>query len=298
VDEVSFSGAGRKIKNEPSTPAAPLDDPDVEKETPATATTKPSSRRGAGAATSNKRKRAEPEPEPELEAEAEEKATPSLPSPSEQEPPLSSPQQPATITAFRNFQKMTVPIMNNITSHKHASLFATPVKERDAEGYSELIKRPQDLKSIRAAVAAGSRAVAAATASAEAAGTPGTPRGGAGTPSAGGSGGGISSTGATVKLPWSIDLVPPRGIVNGAQLEQEVMRMFANAVMFNVGDEGVVRDTVEMFKSVVASIAAWRAAERNAAESRGVGGAGRAEDEGDEVGEEEGTERSAKRRRA
>ena len=29
------------------------------------------------------------------------------------------------------------------------------------------------------------------------------------------------------------DIVPPRGIVNSAQLEREIMRVFANAVMFN-----------------------------------------------------------------
>src|SRR5207248_6276649 len=34
-------------------------------------------------------------------------------------------------------------------------------------------------------------------------------------------------------LPISSDLVPPKGIVNSAQLEKELMRMFANAVMFN-----------------------------------------------------------------
>lgn len=104
------------------------------------------------------------------------------------------------------------------------------------------------------------------------------------------------SSSATVVLPYSQDLVPPRAIVNGAQLEQEVMRMFANAVMFNAGDEGVVRDTREMFESVEASIAAWRAAERNVSEQRGsglgIGGVagalgGKGEDDADELGDGE-----------
>lgn len=215
-----------------------------------------------------------------------------------------TPSNPSTIIAFRNFQKMTQPIMNNITSHKHASLFANPVKDRDAEGYSDIIRRPQDLKSIRAAIVAGSRAVIAATAG-DGVGTPGTPRGGANTPS----GTGAASATATVTLPWSQDLVPPRAIVNGAQLEQEVMRMFANAVMFNAGNDGVVRDTREMFDSVEASMTAWRAAERNAGEHRGASGLGlggiggamgtKAEDDADELGDVDDSmaQPSAKRKR-
>ncbi|KAI9666901.1 MAG: hypothetical protein M1831_001406 [Alyxoria varia] len=157
-------------------------------------------------------------------------------------------QPPNTIVASRNFNKMATPILNIISSHKHASLFANPVRERDAEGYTSIIRRPQDLKSIRAAINAGSRAVAAATANEQ-------PQP---SPSAGTSGGGSSGT---VTLPVSEALIPPKGIVNAAQLEQEVMRMFANAVMFNPGDEGVVRDTREMFETVQQSLSSWRSAE-------------------------------------
>ena len=128
------------------------------------------------------------------------------------------------------------------------------------------------------AIVAGSRAVAALTAG-EGPGTPGSVQGSANTPNS-------AASSATITLPWSEDLVPPRAIVNGAQLEQEVMRMFANAVMFNAGNEGVVRDTREMFESVEASMTAWRAAERNAAEQRaGAIGTGKAEDEPDELGD-------------
>lgn len=332
----------RKIKNEPSTPALQPEDSTIEPKSQSSLNGRRKQEKVPAASAFNKRKRIEVEPDAE---DVDELTTPRpfdqtltrMTSTEDELPPQQQNQAP-TITAFRNFQKMTVPIMNNITSHKHASLFANPVKERDAEGYTDIIRRPQDLKSIRAAIVAGSRTVAALTTS-DGAGTPiGTPRaGGSGgsssIASAGGGGGGggsssaASSSAATTTLPWSIDLVPPRAVVNGAQLEQEVMRMFANAVMFNAGDEGVVRDTREMFESVEASIAAWRAAERNVvAESRAVGisgagsGAGsgggrvptgtpvpvpvtKAEEDMDELGEGGGDEGmvglpAAKRRRA
>lgn len=73
-----------------------------------------------------------------------------------------------------------------------------------------MIHRPQDMKSIKAAVSAGSKALAAtAEESGESAGA------------------------SNVWVPESEDLVPPKGIVNSSQYEKEVMRMFANAVMFN-----------------------------------------------------------------
>jgi len=199
----------------------------------------------------------------------------------------------STVLAYRNFHKMTAPIMNNITSHKHASIFANPVKDKSAEGYSDIIKRPQDLKSIRAAIMAGSRAVAAATASSSTdspAGS-GTPNG-TSTPNASGSAGGL------VELPWSIDLVPPRGIVNGAQLEQEVMRMFANAVMFNPGTEGVVEDAREMFENVEVAVQAWRATQKevsasNASASAEKTKAKRAEEEDAKNGRDESVDELA-----
>lgn len=38
---------------------------------------------------------------------------------------------------------------------------------------------------------------------------------------------------ARIWVPKSDDFLPPKGIVNSAQLEKEIMRVFANAVMFN-----------------------------------------------------------------
>jgi hypothetical protein len=72
-----------------------------------------------------------------------------------------------------------------------------------------VILRPQDLKTIRAAINSGYKAGLA-----------------------------IASTmgdqgQASMLLPISEELIPPKGIVNNAQLEKELMRIFANAIMFN-----------------------------------------------------------------
>lgn len=179
------------------------------------------------------------------------------------------------IIGARNFPRMSATIINEITSHRLAGMFAKPLTEKDAPGYKGLIYRPQDLKSIKGAITAGNRALVAADSSGE----------------------------NNVELPAMPDLVPPKGIVNSAQLEKELMRMFANAIMFNPdskrgvgpsfekkeakhvpkrleddeadelgqadGDEeenereegGVVADTREMYEAVEKSVENWRAAE-------------------------------------
>lgn len=102
--------------------------------------------------------------------------------------------------------------MNDITSHKLAGMFARPLTEKEAPGYKDLIYRPQNLKNIKSAIAAGARALTAAE-NAE--------------------GEGEKGGETSVLVNANPDLVPPKGIVNSAQLEKELMRMFANAVMFN-----------------------------------------------------------------
>ncbi|KAF2470680.1 uncharacterized protein BDR25DRAFT_261798 [Lindgomyces ingoldianus] len=154
-----------------------------------------------------------------------------------------TPGLPKTVVAPRHFSRMCNPIMNDIGSHKHASTFTTAVKAKDAEGYYDIIKRPTDLKSIQKAIAAGAKVVAAAASD-----TP------AGSP---GGGGGV------VEFPLTVDVIPPKAIVNSAQLEKELMRMFVNAVMFNAGEEGVVEDAREMFGTVEQSVSNWRSAERS-----------------------------------
>ncbi|MCJ1241967.1 hypothetical protein MMC14_009974 [Varicellaria rhodocarpa] len=217
--------------------------------------------------------------------------------------------KPKLVLASRNFPRTSAPIMNEITTHKLASMFAKPLTERDAPGYKDLIYRPQDLKSIKSAISAGSRAVAATAdqnTPADDIGSPGRPT-------------------ANLWIEANKDIVPPRGIVNSAQLEKEICRMFANAVMFNPdpkrgigpafkrrakikdGDDkveelepveeergGVVSDTREMFVAVEKSVGIWRSAERVGEEGR------REESERDELaveeeGEEEGNGKKRKR---
>lgn len=151
-----------------------------------------------------------------------------------------------TVVATRNFGKMSSAVMNDITSHKHASYFAKEVRDKDAPGYSEIVKHPQNLKSIRSAITAGGKAVAAATANMD---SP------AATPSA---------TSTTVELERTADLIPPKAIVNGAQFEKELMRMLANAYMFNPGEDGMALSTKEMFEDVEQKISEWRGTEREA----------------------------------
>lgn len=123
--------------------------------------------------------------------------------------------------------------MNDIISHKLAGIFAKPLSERDAPGYKDLVLRPQDLKSIKAAISKGGKAVHAAIEAFEEGNGSGeeTP-----TESAPGLviGSRVGPLGnGSYMVPASEDLIPPKGIVNSSQLEMELIRMFANAVMFN-----------------------------------------------------------------
>lgn len=184
---------------------------------------------------------------------------------------------PQMILCVKHFNKIAEPIVANIRSHKHGSIFERPIKEKDAEGYSSIIKRPQDLKSIKHALSQGAKAVTAALA---------------------GDGGGAGSPGAghdsnTVTLPASERLMPPRAIVNAAQLEQELMRMFANAVMFNPGEDELVGDAREMFEHAVQILDEWRQSEALEGEA---GGEAEGEEE-EEAADEEAAAASSKRRR-
>ena len=227
----------RRIKNEPSTPADTLQDVDDSDRLSVTGHTKRTRR---GTITQNqsfsKRKR-------QQSLEEDDEPTPE-PTPHKN-----------TITATRNFGKMASTIMSDIAGHKHGTRFQQPVRDKDAGGYSEIIRRPRDLKSIRAAITAGTRAVNAATATSKTE-EPNSPNG---TPARGL----VDSSSTTVELERSADLMPPKAIVNGAQLEREVFHMLANAVMFNPGEDGMVADTREMFDDVEARIRDWRGAERD-----------------------------------
>ena len=62
--------------------------------------------------------------------------------------------------------------------------------------------------------------------------------------------------------------------------------MFANAVMFNPGEEDVVQDAREMFESAVVSVGNFRAAEKGA-ENRRTRGESEMEEAGTGTGAEE-----------
>lgn len=180
-------------------------------------------------------------------------------------PPREPSGPPTHVLWTRNFPKISASALERIGAHRSASTFALPIKERDAPGYSNLILRPQDLKSIRAAINAGNKAGLA-----------------------------IASTmgdqgQANMLLPISEDLIPPKGIVNNAQLEKELMRIFSNAIMFNhdphrsfgkafeaaksieesagaenykVDENQLVNDTRAMFTDVEKIVGEMRSAER------------------------------------
>ncbi|OQE31720.1 hypothetical protein PENSTE_c001G05539 [Penicillium steckii] len=188
------------------------------------------------------------------------------------------------VVCTRGFHRTAAPILNDVTTHKLASIFAKPLGERDAPGYHDLIYRPQDLKTIKSAVHQGSKAVAAAT---EAVSTP------AGDSESPAPVSGTPTKNNVLMLQKSEDLLPPKGIVNSAQLEKEFVRMFANAIMYNPvpergfgpgfpmisdrgsrestqssdGEEGgIIQDSKDMFRDVEQAVTRWRAAERTADE--------------------------------
>ncbi|KAI8944639.1 hypothetical protein F4801DRAFT_570935 [Xylaria longipes] len=127
--------------------------------------------------------------------------------------PLSrGPPTPATHVLWtRAFHKISMTALDQIIGHRYANMFANPIKPRLAPGYYEIILRPQDLKGIQKAITAGSKAAAATVATMP----------------------DVDPNSPAVWLPISIDLVPPRGIINIAQLERELIHMFANAIMYN-----------------------------------------------------------------
>ena len=304
LDELSIDAipGGNRVKPEP--PATPAGNEDNEMaENTADESNRRLSRRGRGTLQSlelpessranNKRKRAIREtPDAAF-------ATPSLlpPSPS----PASRPNQ---ILASRNFPRTSATVMNDITAHKLASMFAKPLTEREAPGYKSLVHRPQDLKSIQKAIMQGSKAVTAAVENQFS-----TPVGDVGSPAQGAN---ASQKSTTVLLPASEDLMPPKGIVNSAQLEKEVTRIFANAVMFNPDSKhglgpafnlrsmdeqkenpddrdempldeeeeegGIARDAREMFTMVERTIMGWRAAEKAAEDIGGRANLARAKE--------------------
>ncbi|KAI1343917.1 hypothetical protein F5Y15DRAFT_368406 [Xylariaceae sp. FL0016] len=224
-------------------------------------------------------------------------------------PPNREPPTPATHVEWtRAFHKISTTALDQIIGHRHANMFATPIKARQAPGYYDVVIRPQDLKAIQKAISAGSKAASAAVATMP----------------------DVDANSPAIWLPMSVDLVPPRGIINIAQLERELVHMFANAIMYNpdtqrglgpsfsrhyyggsaedgeymhgyeIDENGVVKDTRNMFQEVEKLLGDLRNEVVPRAHAPGgsrsmsavAGGeASTAEDDGDEQGNE------AKRRR-
>jgi hypothetical protein len=68
-----------------------------------------------------------------------------------------------------------------------------------------------------------------------------------------------SSTFAT--LPATTLNTPPKGIVNSVQLEKELFRMFANAIMYNKSTTEIGKETVVMARDVEGMVDNFRTAE-------------------------------------
>ena len=70
-----------------------------------------------------------------------------------------------------------------------------------------------------------------------------------------------TSTSTSITTPATTVNTPPKGIVNSQQLEKELFRMFANAVMYNKSSTEIVRETVIMANDVQGMVDNFRAAE-------------------------------------
>ncbi|UKZ82067.1 hypothetical protein TrVFT333_009851 [Trichoderma virens FT-333] len=174
---------------------------------------------------------------------------------------------PTHVLWTRGFTKVSSSALDQISSHRDANMFATALREKDAPNYRQIVLQPQDITSIRSAIKAGNKAALQAAANLPG-GDPGT---------------------ASVWLPISDDLVPPRGIINSAHLERELVHMFCNAIMYNpdpdrgpgpafirrshsdeeeivgyrLDENGVVKNTQSMFLEVEKLLGDLRAAEKD-----------------------------------
>lgn len=57
--------------------------------------------------------------------------------------------------ALKRFQSTIMPVLNNIASHRYASVFSNPVSDKEAPNYSSVVKCPMDIKKIRAQIKSG-----------------------------------------------------------------------------------------------------------------------------------------------
>lgn len=60
-----------------------------------------------------------------------------------------------TPVVSKRFQSTIMPVLGSINSHRYASVFASPVSDRDAPNYSTVIHYPMDLKTLRMQIKSG-----------------------------------------------------------------------------------------------------------------------------------------------
>ncbi|KAF5021376.1 hypothetical protein F66182_6565 [Fusarium sp. NRRL 66182] len=216
------------------------------------------------------------------------------------------PSETTQVLWTRGFTKVSSSALDQISSHRDANMFATALREKDAPNYRQIVLQPQDITSIRAAIKHGNKAAVQAANSLPG-GDPGT---------------------AHVWLPLSDELVPPKGIINSAQLERELVHMFCNAIMYNadpdrgpgpafmkrtqeeeeeivgyrLDENGVVKNTRSMFVEVEKLLGDLRSAEKERSAPppsaiRPASVATPAEETGDDDDEGERDTGTAKRRR-
>jgi hypothetical protein len=82
-----------------------------------------------------------------------------------------------------------------------------------------------------------------------------------------------TSTSTSITTPATTANTPPKGIVNSQQLEKELFRMFANAVMYNKTSTEIVKETVMMAKDVESMVDNFRTAEEAGAKKALAAGA-------------------------
>lgn len=183
-----------------------------------------------------------------------------------QDTPLEPPVPATQVLWTRGFTKVSSSALDQISSHREANMFATALREKDAPNYHQIVLQAQDITRIRSAIKHGNKAAVQAAGSLPG-GDPGT---------------------AHVMLPLSNELVPPKGIINSAQLERELVHMFCNAIMYNpdpdrgpgpafmkrskeeeeeivgyrLDEDGVVKNTRSMFVEVEKLLGDLRSAEK------------------------------------
>ncbi|KAG9019532.1 hypothetical protein FRB90_000841 [Tulasnella sp. 427] len=165
-EAVQAGPADQDIEMEPSGASTPKVEPDADEdsEPPASPTVERRVTRRQTNARNNKGKAPEPastrsrtasKSREATAATAEDDAAPKIPRVNEKG---AIPRTMATSTAAasKRFQGVISMLHGQISTHRNGNLFHNPVKESEAEGYFDIVKRPMDLKTIKTRIKDGS----------------------------------------------------------------------------------------------------------------------------------------------